>query len=152
MPEIHDRPSAAPGVALPVNKIEDLDRTSVLKIKIKTGWGFPEPVQTVTTLPVRKGRAMAYRDSASDSFWAELGGIPDPAAPAPETLPSRDLTCFVCGQPGHFAVACRLHPARLRKLRGEACGPGPCSAACRAGDHNDCSPHWCTCPCHEIAL
>ena len=66
---------------------------------------------------------MTYRDQAADSYWTELGGQ---AAPAGESLPSID-TCFVCGKPGHFAVACRLHPARLRKIKGDACGPGACT-------------------------
>lgn len=79
-----------------------------------------------------------------------------PAAPHPEPARTSDIpaigNCFVCGQPGHFAIACRMHPARLRKIRGDACGPGPCSERCRAGDHGDCSPYWCTCACHGIEL
>jgi Zinc knuckle len=82
-------------------------------------------------------------------------GCPD-ARRDPEPPPQIDIpdigNCFVCGQPGHFAIACRLHPARLRKIRGEACGPGPCSERCRGGDHNDCSPYWCTCLCHGIEI
>lgn len=96
---------------------------------------------------------MTYRDEAAQSFWTELGGQP-PARDTPETptQESDQLKCFVCGQPGHYAVACRLHPARLRKIRGEACGPGPCTNACRAGDHNDCGYTWCACCCHDLPL
>jgi len=92
---------------------------------------------------------MPYRDREADSYWAELGGQADPAQ---ESRPSHIDTCFICGQPGHFSVACRLHPARLRQIRGEACGPGPCTNACRSGDHGDCGFHWCRCACHEIPL
>lgn len=71
--------------------------------------------------------------------------------PSIDDMPEIDR-CFVCGKPGHYAVACRFHPARLRKIRGAACGPGPCTSACRIGDHNGCGFSWCTCICHEIAL
>lgn len=88
------------------------------------------------------------------------GQSPMPAAHPEEHLPSPSPSsrfpssenCFICGKPGHFAIACKLHPARLSRIKGDACGPGPCSERCRAGDHNDCSPYWCTCPCHGIEL
>jgi hypothetical protein len=92
------------------------------------------------------GRARARADD--DTYWRELGA--QGAVPPPE-LPF-SVTCFICGQPGHMAVACKFHPARLRRIAGDACGPGPCSERCRAGDHNDCHPYWCTCACHDLPL
>jgi hypothetical protein len=58
--------------------------------------------------------------------------------------------CFICGSLGHYAQGCRLHPSRLRRIRGGACGDGPCTNACRLGEHEDCGFGWCTCICHEI--
>lgn len=91
---------------------------------------------------------MAYRDTEADSFWSDQGFR---SAEAQEPRTGRE-TCYICGKPGHFAIACRLHPARLRQIRGEKCGPGPCTNACRAGDHGDCGFHWCECVCHGIPL
>jgi hypothetical protein len=84
-----------------------------------------------------------WRDPDADRFWQQVA--------EPETT-RPDLRCFVCGGGGHFSVACPLHPARLRRMRGGACGQGPCSNACRSGDHGDCAPHWCECKCHALPL
>ena len=92
---------------------------------------------------------MAYTDVAGDSFWS---GLSDTSANAQETPLPNINTCFICGYPGHYSVACRLHPARLRQIRGDGCGPGPCTNACRSGDHGDCAFHWCECQCHQIPL
>jgi hypothetical protein len=91
---------------------------------------------------------MAYRDVDADSFWSKI----DPAAPAQENRPADREGCYICGKPGHYAIACRLHPARLRQIHGEKCGPGRCTNACRSGDHGDCGFHWCECICHQIPL
>jgi hypothetical protein len=97
--------------------------------------------------------ALAAHHPSDEAFWAALRGDTAQTAEEHTTQPATsmpDMCCWVCGQAGHMAVACRLHPARLSRIHGEQCGRGPCTNACRRGDHGDCGFHWCTCVCHGM--
>jgi hypothetical protein len=77
-----------------------------------------------------------------------------PYSPHPEIEVEKSISdgCRICGSRRHWAIACPLHPTRLRRIQGASCGPGPCTGACRSGEHEDCAYAWCECKCHRIAF